>query len=376
MSEGKDNDVKQNLTKLMKSRDAKRYLLIFSLVVAVILMLFLSPGKEPVVESKLNANPPRVSATNEDQPSQEFKTRVGEYNRLESEKAAASGKSFMAIPMTEPAVSQAPAPTDYSKAPVQQTINSAPQTHQQTQQRSQERAMEYQKLLAQFNRVPTAQAYVLASQQAADQQKALANHSTNSASQSAPVVAKATSKKVLVEALSDGYAQTIDAVDTDGSPVARARIVGGPLDGAVINGEVSMVQESIQWKFRTLSWNSKTYPVEIYGVDEATRSSLISGNLDRRLWERYGFPFVANVFGVSGQLIAQSGATQNNTFGVSQTTYPVLSGEKIAMSAVGQSFGRIGNDLRSAGQGIKAHVQLPANSGIGIVFMKEFVVEQ
>lgn len=380
----KSDQAKQNLSNNMNSAGGKRLQRILivggaGVAVTAVSIALAMRGAPEGRGSKLaapSARPVATNAVSDASVNPAYQAELATDNRDRVIAASKTGGS--ALPAASPTGFK-----DFTKQPDQRTSmpvaappapNAANAQNTYEQQRDQARQAEYQKLMTVFNAVPGAKSYAPQGAVAAAQ-NVTASVAANTSAQGATGSAAPSGAGVkIVSALEDVYAILDSPIDTDGSPLVLAHIEGGRFDGAKLLGQSSMKNNQIEIKIRLMEWRGMPLTVDAYGMDENTRGMLVNGQLDRKLWIRYGMPFFGNALGIAGQLLATQGQQAIVTpIGAAVTSTPVLSPGRIAIAAAGQAVGTMAQGLNSYAQQQRAQVKLPLNSGIGVLFLSDVI---
>lgn len=182
---------------------------------------------------------------------------------------------------------------------------------------------------------------------------------------------------MVVKAYEQPYAaEMMSGADSDTPGKLRARIMSGPLTGAVVMGTARRIgDQGFQADFTTASYNGRTIKIVAYGMDAEASGDVVRGNYDGRYMQRYVFPVVAE--GVKAYAaaraqvattvvaipIAGTGSTGVVTGGT-QVPTPTAEQARDAMYASGAN--QVSRALATGPQ--EGHVTLSPNTPIGIVF--------
>ena len=122
----------------------------------------------------------------------------------------------------------------------------------------------------------------------------------------APVVAAADEDgDLLVDMMEIFGARLVSPVDTDLSDYASAEITTGKLAGAFLIGKVVLAGEGAQFQFTGMRFKKSTYAINAMALDQATSTSAVRGELDRKLLQRYVFPVAMAYVGALATAKAQ-----------------------------------------------------------------------
>ena len=192
------------------------------------------------------------------------------------------------------------------------------------------------------------------------------------------VAAKSTTvaapSNLLFEAYQDVYATIDYAASTDDNPIIIATIHGGKLNGSKVSGVLSITEnDNGKITFNQLKAPGQSViAINAQGISASDRKMLVNGSLDRKLWTRYGMPFVASMAGAYGTILSTQGAIQTVIAGVGTTTQtPVMTDAQIAKAAAGQAIGQAAANLRATGSAAKPAFKVSLNQEIGVVFLAD-----
>lgn len=170
-------------------------------------------------------------------------------------------------------------------------------------------------------------------------------------------------------------AEMISGADSDTPGKVRARILSGPLAGAVVVGATRRIgDQGFQADFTTASFNGRTIKVTAYGMDGEEPGDIVRGEYDGRYMQRYVFPVLAEgvkaYAGARAQVgtqviaIALPGAGTGAVTGAQQTPAPSAEQARNAMYSSGAN--QVSRALATGPQ--DGHVLLAPGKQIGIVF--------
>lgn len=111
-------------------------------------------------------------------------------------------------------------------------------------------------------------------------------------------------------------------IHTDDKMPAFVSVVGGPLTGGKFACKVSRRDEVVAVLCDRMTFGGKTYKANAVVQDLNTGRAVLSGEVDRKLMERYGWPFLAAMASGYGRLIATPNTTSLTigTAGVTATS--------------------------------------------------------
>ena len=187
---------------------------------------------------------------------------------------------------------------------------------------------------------------------------------------------RAANDLMIVKAYYAPYAaEMISGADSDTPGKVRARILSGPLAGAVAIGTTRRIgDQGFQADFTTASFNGQTIKITAYGMDGEAPGDIVRGEYDGRYMQRYVFPVVAEgvkaYAGARAQVgtqviaIALPGAGAGAVTGAQQTPAPSAEQARNAMYSSGAN--QVSRALATGPQ--EGHVLLAPGKQIGIVF--------
>lgn len=242
----------------------------------------------------------------------------------EAASAAAAGRSY--IP---PDQSQTPVPVGGPSASAEQRTNAEVLAQQQIQMESERKADQERSRQDSLRREGLErQLKVLVDASPVEYSVERVSFRRNDAPQaqqaqaSAPVAAASAASAVEPGYLVQGYqivaAETASPFDNYKTPYASARIVAGPLAGALLFGKGTVQDEGLQLTFTKMSFGGKAYVINAIGLDEKTATDAMSAEVDRRYLERYFIPVV--LAGAQGYQQSKANAGQTVVSGPQGTT--------------------------------------------------------
>uniref|UniRef100_UPI001F136E1F conjugal transfer protein TraO n=1 Tax=Achromobacter insuavis TaxID=1287735 RepID=UPI001F136E1F len=163
------------------------------------------------------------------------------------------------------------------------------------------------------------------------------------------------------------------AIDTDENSVVEATIPVGPFAGARVRAAgYKRINESVDMTFTEMWFNQRMYRIVAKPQDQTTGRTALSGDVNRRWFERIILPAFAKGLGATAQKFENAGNTAVTTplGGVVQTFPNMPSAASIAgtfIAGVGSQAGEVmAND---ASQIPQKQVLIPAGTTIGIKFL-------
>ena len=185
----------------------------------------------------------------------------------------------------------------------------------------------------------------------------------------------------LVEAYSIMAARLLVPLDVpeNGSAVLVAEVVAGPHAGAVVSGTARVVNEALEMRFTQARLGRQVYPVQAIGLDGTTSAQLLSGSVDRKLFQRYVIPIAAAAAqgffqakaAVGSTVVGLSvGAGGDSTVAGVQTPAPTSKQAVAAGAAAGMQV--LTADASKIAS-VPIVVSAPAQTPIGVLFLSEVV---
>lgn len=148
------------------------------------------------------------------------------------------------------------------------------------------------------------------------------------------------------------FSATLDqALDTDINTEVFATIQSGKIKGANIMGRISMQGDYIRVIFNRMFYKDKTYNITAIGMDPQTNMAVLSGDIDNRFLERFGYPFLISLIQGAGQAMAKtSSSTVVSAGGAVSTSNSEASDRAIIGEAVNQG-------MQSVAQGVNQNAR-------------------
>lgn len=180
---------------------------------------------------------------------------------------------------------------------------------------------------------------------------------------------------IVVSSYDQSYgAETLGPIDTDTPGKLRARILTGPLTGAVVVGTARRIgTQGVQFDFTTASFKGKAVKVSAYGVDMQDSGDVVRGDYDARIMQRFVFPVLADGLKAYAGARAQTGTqviainVPGSAYGATGATQvPVPSAEQAREAMYSAGAGQVGQILKSGPQ--DGHITLDVRTQFGIVF--------
>lgn len=231
-----------------------------------------------------------------------YQKQLDAYNREQTELAERAGKTSVAL--LNPAEVQQSAPFQGAHGPQQ-----SPQMQQPQQGAAFDPAVVqgkhdfFMRLMndEKAGDMPVSRLVV----QGAEQRSGAAVMAVGTGNGAVPAVAKA----VLVPG-GTTVSATLDAsIDTDVPGDIFLTVRGGNLDGAQLYGAVKRVGDYASVKLTTMYWRDKTYAVNAVAMDPDTGRAVLSGEVDNKWMERFGWPFIVTAMTGAATIASQTPST-------------------------------------------------------------------
>lgn len=186
-----------------------------------------------------------------------------------------------------------------------------------------------------------------------------------------------TASAIIVEAFEKAYsAQTISTFDSDTPGTIRARLLTGPLAGAVLTGAAQRMGEGAHFAFTVASYKGKSFKINAEGRDEKTSSDVVEGNYNGRYAQRFVFPILAEGIKAYSTARAQTGtqvvvipvAGINGSSGVGAQQTPPASSEQARQAMLAASADATAKALATTNQ--QPQVVVEMRKTIGILFLE------
>lgn len=299
----------------------KHLLFIAGVVVAAILILILLPKTAPEIEKPSHI--PEVAQTN--QPGVQSVDEAQHQARLEAariEQARKDGKSAVEQVASSPAsidqnVTDIAKPERGYSQPTGLGSGQADQVHNESQSKSESDARAIAGIKDQM--ITMQKNWGLGAESKTDgvreytRRIQTSNQSNSSSTQNNMTQGGSgndTASKVLISAFETVFtAEALNTINSDHQSILRARILTGPLAGAVISGGGKKIEEGVQLNFTTASLNGKVFKISAMGIDEKTSSDIVEGRYDGRYAQRFVFPILAEGVRAYAAARAQTGTT-------------------------------------------------------------------
>lgn len=147
------------------------------------------------------------------------------------------------------------------------------------------------------------------------------------------------------------YAFFDAGVNSDYPGMVRAKIAGGPLDGALLTGKTTvpfasvtyMPRDKIQAKFDRMVYKRITYTVDAVGLDSATATDYIEASVDNHYFTRWGGLVGATFLKGFGQAVSTNKTSNNvDQYGNAAVFNQALTSTGDQAKA---ALGEVGNEL-------------------------------
>lgn len=325
----------------MKNLRTKHALLVFGglgfvlVIVLVIAMAKLSAKKEPPPAAIVPVTGTQVETA---PITPAYEQRVADLNQKKLQEAQATGTSVLPVltPKEEPVKTGLQPVSD---VPVQSPSND-PSRAQYDQQRAQAYLTQVNKILAGWG-IPVGAATVLP-----DNSKNVAATKGDAGAQPASQASAATVP--IVSGGTEWFGKLRTPINTDAPGDVIVDVISGPYANTRMWGKATRRDELIRVELSQWAVGGKTLPVNVVALDMESGNSLLSGEVDRKLMERFGWPFLAAAVSGWGQAKATTGSTTAITSAGAVVASQTPSNSQIFGSAIGQGANAVAGGLNAA----------------------------
>lgn len=140
-------------------------------------------------------------------------------------------------------------------------------------------------------------------------ERPVAAASASAGSAKPPAAGASAPEKQLVGAWRIFSATLTSPIDTSKTSYISAVVNGGPLNGAFLVGTSKLKGDSVELVFKNMRLKNTAYGIDAIGLDEATASNAIDGNVDHHLLSKYVFPVALAAVGGYAAAMANPGST-------------------------------------------------------------------
>jgi intracellular multiplication protein IcmE len=194
-------------------------------------------------------------------------------------------------------------------------------------------------------------------------------------------VAVVAAAPVLIKAGTVLFAILETAVNSDEPGPVLATIVGGPLKGARLVGNMTITppppgasSEAVTLTFNTLSLPSKPNSISVnaVAVDTETARTAIADDVDHHYLLRYGSLFASSFMAGYAKVITSQGTVQTSSANGLQTTTqsPMLSNRQTVLAALGE-VGKKWGEAISGYFNRPNTITVDSGTGIGLLFLAD-----
>lgn len=164
-------------------------------------------------------------------------------------------------------------------------------------------------------------------------------------------------------------------INTDEPDMVHLTITTGPLKGGTMVGTATRQNEVVKVVITSLFFNRKAYNLTAQVMDVETARGVLSGEVDRKLMQRYGLPFLGGLVTGLGAAISQ-GASQvtSSAAGTISSTSP-LSSRQIAGAALGAGAQGVSRQIQANANKTEPAVFIPAGLPVGIFLLSDAVAK-
>jgi len=157
----------------------------------------------------------------------------------------------------------------------------------------------------------------------------------------------------------------------------RAIIRGGPLNGAILLGQMEVVENRyLVLRFTTLTLNRKTYPISAMAVNTEMLDAGLVDRVNNRVWTRAALQAGVGFVQSFGAATLDAGTTRSvDERGEVTTSAPVRTSRDNAIIALGGAAQSLQPTVEQQINNIKDEVIALPGKEMGIIFMQPFFME-
>lgn len=157
-------------------------------------------------------------------------------------------------------------------------------------------------------------------------------------------------------------------IDTDTQDRVVGAIIGGKLRGADIYGGFSRRNEHVEVVFTTMRLHGKTYTINAVAMDPDNYRSVLSGDVDHKYMQRYGFPILSALVSAAAAAKADPGTNQTVSDGTVINAQPPRTNEQIAAAGLTAGANVVAQGL--ATDKVEIAVKVPTGT-FGLMFLAD-----
>lgn len=175
----------------------------------------------------------------------------------------------------------------------------------------------------------------------------------------------------------------VNGIDTDKSTVVIAEIDAGKYAGSRLQGSATLANELVSFEMSMLRLmkngkDVKTMSVSAVALSDKDMGSALSGEVDRRYFERVGIPAILGAFGAAGTVYSNAGSTVSNGAlgGTTVVTNPDPSSKQIIGAGVSGGVAATQKVIEAEAAAIPPkRVRLAKDTPIWIYFKSDVVLK-
>lgn len=162
--------------------------------------------------------------------------------------------------------------------------------------------------------------------------------------------------------------------NSDSSPFVQATVVGGPYDGAKLQGGFTPLGEALEITFQTLVYDG-TYAIDAIAVNPDQPKVGLATEVNKHYLSRFGGLFAAAALRGAGEEVKRSGSTTvvNLNGGTAIDSRERAGGREIGFSALGEVGLEAANVLRD-GINRPPTIKVAAGTPVGVIFRQDWTV--
>jgi hypothetical protein len=190
---------------------------------------------------------------------------------------------------------------------------------------------------------------------------------SNGSAQTAPSV---TDDQAIIVAYQTAYTgEIMSNFDSDAPTKARARVMTGPLSGAVLLGTAQRMGDGVHYEFTQSTYKGKVFKVLAEAIDEKTASEMVEGNYNGRYMERFVFPVISKGITAYASAKAQTGTqVVINNSGVAAQSTPAPTNQQAINAMIAAGADETSKALSASNQ--QSQVTVDKGKLVGIRFME------
>lgn len=165
-------------------------------------------------------------------------------------------------------------------------------------------------------------------------------------------------------------AESASPIDTYKTTYASARIVAGPLRGALLFGTAKAADDGLVVTYNNMRLNGKAYSIDAWALDEATSTNALAADVDNRYFERMVLPILlAGVQGYNEKRSEQGSEVVVTGSGSTAVSTPAASAKQARAAGVSKGLEIANQEVQRVGAK-PARFTMSERVPLGIMFRK------